>query len=86
MAPSPFADTNAVTAACERNPDMQDILNLDGFGVEDRTLLQSFYENPESYTGRAIYLSNTGSTAIGDFGQEENTTATKTALGSRCLH
>ena len=50
---------------------MQDILNLDGFKVEDRTLLQSFYENPESYIGRAIYLSNTGSTAIGDFGQEE---------------
>jgi len=48
-------------------PDMQDILNLDGSRVEDRAVLNGLYQNAASYAGRAIYLSSTGSAAIGEF-------------------
>jgi hypothetical protein len=70
--PSPFFSTDAVMQPLtDTFPDMQDILSLNGAEVEDRTLLTSFYQNPESYIGRAIYLSSTGSSVIGDFDQEE---------------
>ena len=70
--PSPFFSLNAVMQPLtDTFPDMQDILSLNGTEVEDRTLLTSFYQNPESYIGRAIYLSSTGSSVIGDFDQEE---------------
>jgi hypothetical protein len=70
--PSPFFSLNAVMQPLtDTFPDMQDILSLNGAEVEDRTLLTSFYQNPESYIGRAIYLSSTGSSVIGDFDQEE---------------
>ena len=70
--PSPFFSENAIIQPLtDTFPDMQDILSLNGNEVEDRTLLISFYQNPESYIGRAIYLSNTGSTHVGDFDQGE---------------
>jgi hypothetical protein len=70
--PSPFFSTNPVVQPItDTFPDMQDILSLNGDEIEDRTLLQSFYENPESYIGRAIYLSSTGSASVGEFDQPE---------------
>jgi hypothetical protein len=70
--PSPFFSENAIIQPLtDTFPDMQDILSLNGEEMEDRTLLISFYQNPESYIGRAIYLSSTGSTHIGDFDQDE---------------
>jgi hypothetical protein len=51
-------------------PDMQDILSLDGTRDEDRAILNGLYQNSASYGGRAIYLSSTGSSAIGPFIQQ----------------
>ena len=46
---------------------MQDILSLDGNKIEDRAVLSGLHQNAASYGGRAIYLSSTGSAAIGAF-------------------
>ena len=51
-------------------PDMQDILALNGTRVEDRAILNGLHQNSGSYSGRAIYLSSTGSSPIGSFIQE----------------
>jgi hypothetical protein len=48
-------------------PDIHDILHLDGLDAEDRAVLTGFNENSASYSGRVIYVSNTGSSAIGPF-------------------
>tara|TARA_R110000824_G_scaffold247867_1_gene436919 strand:- start:5663 stop:8488 length:2826 start_codon:yes stop_codon:yes gene_type:complete len=48
-------------------PDMQDILSLDASRTEDYAVLNGLHQNSASYGGRAIYLSNTGSSAIGSF-------------------
>ena len=70
--PSPFFSTNPIVQPItDTFPDMQDILSLNGDEIEDRTLLESFNENPESYIGRAIYLSSTGSAPVGEFDQPE---------------
>jgi hypothetical protein len=48
-------------------PDMQDILKLDASRSEDYAVLMGLHHNSASYGGRAIYLSNTGSVAVGEF-------------------
>ncbi len=49
---------------------MQDILALSADRAEDRAILNGLYQNSGSYSGRAIYLSNTGSAPIGNFVQQ----------------
>ena len=46
---------------------MHDILHLNGSTTEDRAVLTGFHENSASFSGRVIYVSNTGSSAIGPF-------------------
>jgi len=60
-------DSQESTDVPETFPDMQDILSLDATRTEDRAVLSGLHLNATSYGGRAIYLSNTGSVAIGDF-------------------
>ena len=72
--PSHFYNTDAQNSVPTTPPpvfpDMQDILSLDGTRVEDRAVLNGLHQNAASYAGRAIYLSSTGSAAIGDFVHE----------------
>jgi len=49
------------------HPDIRNILRLDGDTTQDRAILTGLYENASSYSGRAIYLSNVGVPAVGDF-------------------
>jgi len=63
---SELAQTQSVPMAW---PDMQDILSLDATRAEDRAILNGLHQNSGSYSGRAIYLSSTGSYPIGNFVQ-----------------
>jgi len=68
--PSSFATLNSdvATTASLSMPDLHDILHLNGNVEEDRAVLNNFNANSSSYSGRAIYISNTGSSgAIGPF-------------------
>ena len=66
--PSPFYATgtpqNALPAT---TTDLQGILTLDATNPEDYAILTAYNQDAGSYSGRAIYLSNTGSLPIGDF-------------------
>jgi len=66
--PSPFfspdASQNVVPAT---TTDMQGIITLDASNPEDYAILTAYNQDAGSYSGRAIYLSNTGSLPIGDF-------------------
>ena len=70
--PSPFFNDGhdvASTASVEM-PDMHDVLHLNASSSEDRAILTGFYNNSSSYSGRVIYVSSTGSSAIGPFDKE----------------
>jgi len=70
--PSPFFDPLGIVAstASIELPDIHDILHLNGSNVEDRAVLTGFNDNSSSFSGRVIYVSNTGSSAIGPFNGE----------------
>lgn len=69
--PSPFFTASppaSVTTGSIMLPDLHDVLTLNGNVDEDRAILTGFYDNSGSYSGRVVYLSNTGSSgAIGPF-------------------
>ena len=66
--PSHFFSDEAVTGQLPvLHPDKHDILSLDGNLAEDRAILTGLEQNAASYAGRAIYLSNIGTPAIGTF-------------------
>ena len=67
--PSPFFSENQIIAstASVEMPDLHDVLHLNGSDTEDRAILTGFYNNSSSFSGRVIYLSNTGSSAVGPF-------------------
>jgi hypothetical protein len=68
--PSSFSSLNTSVAntASVSKPDLHDILHLNGNNQEDRAILTNFNANSASYSGRAIYISNTGSSgSIGPF-------------------
>ena len=69
--PSPFfssGGTGTVSTGSINLPDMHDIVSLSGDLEEDRAILSGFHANSGSYSGRVLYLSNTGSSgAIGPF-------------------
>ena len=68
--PSSFAtlNTSVATTSSISIPDLHDILHLNGNIDEDRAILNNFNANSASYSGRAIYISNTGSSgSIGPF-------------------
>jgi len=70
--PSPFFSNNPViaTTASVEMPDLHDILHLNGANTEDRAILTGFHTNSGSFSGRVIYLSNAGDTAVGPFSIE----------------
>jgi hypothetical protein len=67
--PSPFFTFGAALAstASVEMPDLHDILHLNGSDTEDRAVLTGFYNNSSSFSGRVVYVSNTGSPVIGPF-------------------
>ena len=66
--PSPFFSTATVQGlSASAYPDLQDILSLDATNSEHYAILTGFNQNAESYSGRAIYLSNTGTLPVGEF-------------------
>jgi len=66
--PSPFFSTVTVQGlSASAYPDLQDILSLDATNSEHYAILTGFNQNAESYGGRAIYLSNTGTLPVGEF-------------------
>tara|TARA_Y100001938_G_C8089184_1_gene434005 strand:- start:522 stop:1973 length:1452 start_codon:yes stop_codon:yes gene_type:complete len=68
--PSSFSslNTSVASTASISKPDLHDILHLNGNNQEDRAILNNFNANSASYSGRAIYISNTGSSgSIGPF-------------------
>jgi len=66
--PSPFFSTGAVTSSLPATTtDLQGILTLDAALPEDYAILTAYNQDAGSYSGRAIYLSNTGALPVGDF-------------------
>ena len=69
--PSPFFTENppeSVSTGSIMLPDLHDILPLNGDNSEDRAVLSGFHSNSGSYSGRVIYVSNTGSAgSVGPF-------------------
>ncbi len=66
--PSPFFSTGAVTSSLPATTtDLQGILTLDAALPEDYAILTAYNQDAGSYSGRAIYLSNTGTLPVGDF-------------------
>jgi hypothetical protein len=66
--PSPFfSEGVAQNALPATTTDLQGILTLDATNPEDYAILTAYNQDAGSYSGRAIYLSNTGSLPIGDF-------------------
>jgi hypothetical protein len=68
--PSTFHSLNSSVSSTGSisKPDLHDILHLNGNNQEDRAILTNFNANSASYSGRAIYISNTGSSgSIGPF-------------------
>jgi hypothetical protein len=66
--PSPFFSEGAVTGSLPATTtDLQGIITLNATMPEDYAILTAYNQDAGSYSGRAIYLSNTGTLPVGDF-------------------